>query len=80
LFNKLKTKKYHAVGTVPKHSRKIVERGKIDTLNKYMTALFPAQKQKSSSAAKKQKINKTKTKTKQTVTCLVSCVQISNGL
>ena len=29
---------------------------------------------------KKPKINKTKPKTKQTVTCLVSCVQISNGL
>ena len=43
------------------------------------TFLWP-QKQKSSSAAKKQKVNKTKTKTKQTVTCLVSCVQISNGL
>jgi protein-arginine kinase activator protein McsA len=41
LFIKVKTKKYHTVGTVPKHSKKIVERGKIDTLNKYMTALFP---------------------------------------
>ena len=41
LFNKLKNKKYHTVGTVPKHRGKITERDKIDTLNKYTTVLFP---------------------------------------
>ena len=30
---KLKNKKYHTVGTGPKSNRKIVENGKIDTLN-----------------------------------------------
>jgi len=29
----LKTKKYHTVRTVLKYNRKIVERGKIDTIN-----------------------------------------------
>ena len=29
----MKNKKYHTVGTVPKSNRKIVERGKIDTLS-----------------------------------------------
>ena len=29
----MKNKKYHTVGTIPKYNRKIVERGKIDTLN-----------------------------------------------
>jgi len=28
---KMKSKKYHTVGIVPKSNRKIVERGKIDT-------------------------------------------------
>ena len=29
---KMKNKKYHTVGTVPKFNKKIAERGKIDTL------------------------------------------------
>jgi len=33
LFNKMKTKKYHTVGTMPKPHSKIVERIKIDTTN-----------------------------------------------
>ena len=38
----MKNKKYNIVETVPKSNRKIVEKGKIDTLtNKYMTANFP---------------------------------------
>ena len=31
--SKMKNKKYHTVGTIPKSNRKIVERGKIDTPN-----------------------------------------------
>ena len=31
--NKMKNKKYHTVGRIPKTSSKMVERGKIDTLN-----------------------------------------------
>jgi len=31
--NKIKNKEYHTVGTIPKSNIKIVERGKIDTLN-----------------------------------------------
>jgi len=31
--NKLRSKTYNTVGTVPNSNRKIVERGKIDTLN-----------------------------------------------
>jgi hypothetical protein len=33
LYNKIKNKKYHTVGTVPKSNKKIVERGKIDTFS-----------------------------------------------
>jgi hypothetical protein len=29
----MKNKKYHTVGTIPKYNKKIVERGKMDTLN-----------------------------------------------
>ena len=38
---KLKTKKYHTVGTVPKSNIKITERCKIDTKHKYITTHFP---------------------------------------
>jgi len=31
--NKMKNKKYHTVGTIPKSNIKFVERGKIDTPN-----------------------------------------------
>jgi len=37
--NKMKKKKYHTVGTIPKSNRKIVERGKIDTLTLIYTFL-----------------------------------------
>jgi hypothetical protein len=33
--DKMKTEKFHSVGTVPKSNRKIVERGKIDTPKTY---------------------------------------------
>ena len=36
----MKTQKQHIVRTVPNTNRKIVERGKIDTLSTYITALF----------------------------------------
>jgi hypothetical protein len=42
LPNKMKNKTCDTVGTVLKYKRKIVERGKIDTLTfKYMIAHFP---------------------------------------
>ena len=48
IIYKMKNKKYHTVGTFPKSNRKILEMGKIDTLNThilyiyiYMTAHFP---------------------------------------
>jgi hypothetical protein len=31
--------KYHTVGTVPKLNRKIVERGKMDTLNTFLLCM-----------------------------------------
>jgi hypothetical protein len=33
IMNKMKAKKYHTVGTIPKFNRKIVERGQLDTPN-----------------------------------------------
>jgi hypothetical protein len=39
--NKMKNTKYHTFGTIPKSNKKIIIRGKIDTLDtKYMTAPF----------------------------------------
>ena len=32
----MKSQKYHTVGTVPNFNRKIVERGKFDSLNTYV--------------------------------------------
>jgi hypothetical protein len=37
----MKNKKYYTVGTVPKYTRKIIERNTIDSLTQYMTAHFP---------------------------------------
>jgi hypothetical protein len=36
----MKNKKYHTVGTIPKYNRKIVERGKIDTLNTHKKTII----------------------------------------
>ena len=41
-FDQMKNKKYHTVGTVPKSSRKIVDKGKIDTSNKQIHNPFLA--------------------------------------
>ena len=38
----MKNKKYHTVGTVLKTNKKMLEGGKIDTPNTYMTTHFPA--------------------------------------
>jgi len=38
-------KKIRTVGTVPTYNRKIVEKGKLDTSNTYMTAHFLALEQ-----------------------------------
>jgi hypothetical protein len=39
-LNKIKNQKYHTVRTVPKSNRKIVESGKIDTLNIHDRSLY----------------------------------------
>ena len=36
----MKNKKYHTVGTFPKSNRKILEMGKIDTLNTHILYIY----------------------------------------